>query len=280
MYSWRVLLAFLAFGALPLSVWAATSTNFEIDPDADLQGSGHTSASASYEIDGSLGSLSGFISGNSILESGSVGGGYCGDGFVDPAEECDGGALDGGTCASEGFDDGTLQCDDDCTYNTDECENDSGGGGGGGGGSVASGSTPTVDSTLQAWINTYGSIISYDSTVTLYGSRSSSATIYIDGSSDGVSYPSTTTWRGTTSLSQGIQTIYLASEIAGGRTSSIGIPVFYRWIGDVNGDNTVDDYDLSRFVNDWNTSLPESDFNEDTTVDDYDLSLFVSNWGI
>jgi hypothetical protein len=45
----------------------------------------------------------------------------CGDGIVDPGEQCDGTALDGGSCVALGFNYGTLSCNSDCTYNTSQC---------------------------------------------------------------------------------------------------------------------------------------------------------------
>lgn len=45
----------------------------------------------------------------------------CGDGIVGGTEHCDGGDLAGQTCASVGFDGGTLGCSLDCTFDTSAC---------------------------------------------------------------------------------------------------------------------------------------------------------------
>lgn len=45
----------------------------------------------------------------------------CGNGVIDAGEECDGGALGGATCASEGFVGGTLACGATCTFDTSQC---------------------------------------------------------------------------------------------------------------------------------------------------------------
>ncbi len=47
----------------------------------------------------------------------------CGDGFVDPGEDCDGSALNGGSCTSLGFykADGVLACNAECRYDTTDC---------------------------------------------------------------------------------------------------------------------------------------------------------------
>jgi hypothetical protein len=48
----------------------------------------------------------------------------CGNGVIDPNEDCDWGNLNGGTCLSEGFDLGTLGCvPGTCTYDTSGCAN-------------------------------------------------------------------------------------------------------------------------------------------------------------
>ena len=45
----------------------------------------------------------------------------CGNGEVDPNEECDGTQLDAQTCDGFGFDGGTLLCSPECTYDTSMC---------------------------------------------------------------------------------------------------------------------------------------------------------------
>jgi len=50
-------------------------------------------------------------------------GAVCGDGNVDPNEECDGANLAGATCALQGFSGGTLGCTDDCSFDTAACTN-------------------------------------------------------------------------------------------------------------------------------------------------------------
>jgi hypothetical protein len=46
----------------------------------------------------------------------------CGNGSIDPGEECDGVDLGGLTCVDQGFDMGQLGCNDDCTFDTSACE--------------------------------------------------------------------------------------------------------------------------------------------------------------
>lgn len=48
---------------------------------------------------------------------------FCGDGRLAAGEICDGSALGTGTCATEGFDIGTLGCTAGCAYDTTSCAN-------------------------------------------------------------------------------------------------------------------------------------------------------------
>ncbi len=62
----------------------------------------------------------------------------CGNGVKETGEQCDNADINGQTCASRGFLEGTLSCDSACDFNTTACvpiPPSSGGGGGGGGGS-------------------------------------------------------------------------------------------------------------------------------------------------
>jgi cysteine-rich repeat protein len=45
----------------------------------------------------------------------------CGDGAIQPGEQCDGLNLDGQTCVSQGFAGGTLACDGNCQFDTSAC---------------------------------------------------------------------------------------------------------------------------------------------------------------
>ena len=47
--------------------------------------------------------------------------GVCGDGVIDPGEDCDGTDLNGQTCSSLGAGDGTLACTSECTFTTSGC---------------------------------------------------------------------------------------------------------------------------------------------------------------
>lgn len=48
--------------------------------------------------------------------------GVCGNNVVDPGEDCDSSDFNGHTCKSQNFDSGFLQCNNDCTFNTESCD--------------------------------------------------------------------------------------------------------------------------------------------------------------
>lgn len=57
-----------------------------------------------------------------------TGGSFCGDGIIDPGEQCDGDELQGLSCVDLGYVGGTLLCDPvTCTFDASMC--DTGGGG-------------------------------------------------------------------------------------------------------------------------------------------------------
>jgi parallel beta-helix repeat protein len=50
-------------------------------------------------------------------------------------------------------------------------------------------------------------------------------------------------------------------------------------VGDINNDGTVNIFDLSILLSDWNTSTAAADLNGDGTVNVFDLSILLSHWG-
>src|SRR5437868_3920538 len=49
--------------------------------------------------------------------------------------------------------------------------------------------------------------------------------------------------------------------------------------GDLNGDGTVNVFDLSILLSNWGTSDATADINRDGTVNIFDLSTLLSHWG-
>jgi len=259
----------------PFTVWAVTGTTYEIDPSGDTDATHYNVTGATYTVEGSVNPIAGDVSGTSYnILSGSALRYVCGDGFIDPGESCDGNQLDSQTCASRGFDRGTLTCSSLCAFNTSACE--SGGGGGGGGGSSTTTATPSEPDVDEEIVDTE---FYYDDSFTLYGDRTSGATIEVDGDDEGVSYPSTTTWEIEIALEYGLNTFEVTETNSRGTSDPTVFEIYYRLIGDLTEDGGVSDYDLSKFVRLWGTDVAEGDFNTDGIVDDYDFSMMVARWG-
>jgi hypothetical protein len=50
-------------------------------------------------------------------------------------------------------------------------------------------------------------------------------------------------------------------------------------VGDFNGDNQVNIFDLSILLSHWNTAYSPTDLNNDNIINIFDLSIFLSHWG-
>lgn len=274
--SFSMLPLVLACLLFPLSVWAITGTTYEIDPSGDTNATHHNVSGTSYTVEGSVNPIAGNVSGTSYnILSGSALRYVCGDGFIDPGESCDGSSLNGQTCASQGYDRGTLACSSSCAFDTSACESGGGGGGGGGGSSVAR----TVPSEPDIDEEVVETEFYYDDAFLLYGDRTSGATIEVNGEDEGVSYPTSTTWEVDLVLEYGLNTFEVTATNTRGTSEATIFEIYYRLIGDLTEDGGVSDYDLSKFVRLWGTDDAEGDFNTDGIVDDYDFSMMVARWG-
>ena len=281
-----ILLVALAVVAMPMSVGAVSSTSYQIIPEAGFlspSADGYGNAddmlnSTSYQLQGAIEAYAGNPTSTSYQEeSGSAFQYYCGDGFLDPGETCDGADLDSATCASQGFDTGTLSCSSACGYVTSSCSTSSGGGGGGGGGgSAVSGSLdePEVSDEIVDLEFTY------TSPFLLYGTMDEDTEeLTVNDDSSDVEFTDDDAWKVSVSLSYGLNSFTLVAIDGSTDSDETLYDIYRRLIGDVNQDDTVNDYDLSKFVALWGGSDRAGDFNEDASVDDYDFSMLVARWG-
>lgn len=267
------IIAFFLF-FIPAVSLAVSSTNYIIDPS----GSGalhQNTSSTNYQLEGSLEPIVGRPSAtNYISESGSSFAGYCGDGFIDPSESCEGVNLNSETCVTQGFASGTLTCKIDCTFDTSSCVTASGGGAE----RNFPPSSPTFDTSIQAMAFTYSSKFVFS------GGRVAGATLYINGTDSGVDYLPDNRWQKIISLSLGSNSLSVVARNNFGDSSSISITIKRRRVGDVNDNGIVNDFDFSLLANNWNTNWAEANFNrddderKDNIVDDYDLSLMAAFW--
>jgi hypothetical protein len=278
-----ILLVALAVIAMPMSVGAVSSTSYQIIPEQGFQApaaDGYANEddmlnSTSYQLQGSIEPYSDNPTSTSYQEE--VGGAfqfYCGDGFRDSSETCDGADLNSATCASQGFDSGTLSCSSACAYVTTSCSSaGSGGGGGGGGGGGTDPDEPEVSDEIA------GLEFTYSTSFLLYGTMDTDTdTLEVNEESDDVDLVDDDSWSVTVSLSYGLNSFALVA-FDGSRDSDETVYELYRrLIGDVTGNDTVNDYDLSKMVRIWGEDDRTGDFNEDGIVDDYDFSMMVARW--
>ncbi len=156
------------------------------------------------------------------------------------------------------------------------------GGGGGGGGGYYPPSNNTNTTPLNVATPTLDPIESptESSFITLSGTRENETTIFINSSSDSISYPSETTWQALRFLDMGDTTFNLyAQNQSGDQSETISITINRMKSGDISGDGTVDDLDLASLTSHWGTNWPDGDLNDDGIIDDIDLAVLVSRWG-
>ena len=99
------------------------------DTDSDSGGDSLTGGIGTGDTDASTGPTGNATGGDSVDTPDDTadtpddtGDGLCGNGVIDDDEACDGSVLRGEDCASQGYDEGSLACDDDCTaLDTSEC---------------------------------------------------------------------------------------------------------------------------------------------------------------
>lgn len=144
--------------------------------------------------------------------------------------------------------------------------------------------TPTSIPTLSLAISTQPTH-TYKSSLLLWGTKSSNTTtVLVNNSSNGISYPSSTTWQVQVQLAQGANTYSVVGKDSNGNSSAIqSITINLHRVGDINGDNVIDITDLSIFGVDWQNSGSLnnllSDMNGDNKVDLTDFSIMASAYG-
>jgi hypothetical protein len=281
----RIIHAALAtvIAGLPIAVAAVESPSFVIEPDENFFSIHHYTGSASFDLEGSIDPIAASVEGGAFrIDSGDAFSWYCGDGFIDPDEFCDPGEdLGGATCESEGFEGGgDLACDSTCTgFDTSACDDEAPSAGGGGGGGRTIGIIPE-DPVFGSAFLTPGQF-TYGSSILFYGTKTLSSTIVIvNDEIDNVTYPTDFTWQTLLTLQYGNNTFFFTAHNTGGDSNDVYYSIYRRLIGDINQDDTVNDYDLSRLVRLWGTGDDNGDFNLDGDCDDYDFSMMVSRWGM
>lgn len=144
--------------------------------------------------------------------------------------------------------------------------------------------TPTPVVLAVPGINTTVSN-TYDSSVLLSGTKGSTvATIYLNGSSAGVTYPTSTSWQATVPLSNGGNSISVyGRDSLGNQTPTTSVSISKNRQSDINGDDVIDLADISIFGSDWGKTSGFlnrlSDINSDGVVDLSDFSILARLFG-
>lgn len=125
----------------------------------------------------------------------------------------------------------------------------------------------------------------YQGSITLTGSKLTSVTtVYVNNSSAGITYPTTTTWQFPTTLALGTNSFTVYGQDSAGNTStSTSVGISLHRLGDINGDGIIDLTDLSIFGSDWENTgplnSPLSDMNNDGIIDLTDFSIIAKAYG-
>lgn len=265
---------------LPLAARAqSSSSSFSIDPNSNLFSSQHTASSTTYSLQGAVDQWINSSRPSSTtyqVESGASVAWYCGDGFIDPGEACDGNNIPA-SCTGLGYQSGATTCTTDCTISTAACV------------PFASVSLPPgtsasgSDAEASAGLSINPSFrptsfFTYQPVIMLHGTKSeSTTTIYINESSANIEFPQPTYWRGPAFLKVGKNKITILARSAKGDAKT-EMEIERREKGDTDGDSRVNDYDLSRLIRSWGKNDFKADFNDDGVVDEYDFSILVSRW--
>jgi len=125
----------------------------------------------------------------------------------------------------------------------------------------------------------------YKASLLLWGTKTTNAeSVFVNNSTAGITYPSSTTWQKQVALSLGANTYSVYGEDSlSNKSTTQSITLNNHRIADINGDNLIDLIDLSIFGVDWaNTGTLNnllSDMNDDSVIDLTDFSILASAYG-
>lgn len=188
----------------------------------------------------------------------------CGDGIVQPPEQCDGANLNGASCSSLGHSGGTLSCSSNCVFAVDQCTSPSGGGNGNGSGGVIGGAPFSMP---------------YLQTSVIFSGRAHAGTTVVisEGSTIRTSVNADTEGRFRTTLGatpgRHVFSVYGIDQ-HGRRFSSqtFSVMVNANIVTSVSGILLSSDIDLSQPL------AQKSDLNTDSRVDIADMSILLYWW--
>lgn len=138
---------------------------------------------------------------------------------------------------------------------------------------------PTAPANLRTTGNTYTSVAlawnaSTDNVAVTAYRLSRNGTVVYTGSA--LTFNNTGLTAGT-SYTYSVVALDAANNVSAATTITASAKV--QKVGDVNGDDLINVYDLSSLLSKWSTNDATCDLNKDAIVNVYDLSLLLSNWG-
>ncbi len=138
---------------------------------------------------------------------------------------------------------------------------------------------PTIDVVLT--MDGEGNVCPvFASVMDIYGTYSSSSTVYLNDSSEGVDHDSSTgVWSINQSLAYGENEFSAYARRSGENSDTVSFEIERRMIGDTDGDSGINDFDLAFLATNWGGSACRSDFNADGIVNDFDLAGLAAHWG-
>lgn len=144
--------------------------------------------------------------------------------------------------------------------------------------------TPTTSPVQTPTINSVPTD-TYQSALILSGTKTIDiSSVYINNSTTGVTYPTTTTWQYATTLALGGNAFSVYGiNSSGVKSNPSSITVTLHKLADINGDGVVDLTDLSMFGSDFDNTgtlnYALSDMNGDGIVDLTDFSIIAKAYG-
>lgn len=125
----------------------------------------------------------------------------------------------------------------------------------------------------------------YQSNILLSGTKENSiSSVYVNDSTVGVTYPTSTTWQTTLDLNLGTNLVSIyGRDSSDNQSPTTSIIIDRHRLGDINGDTSIDLTDISLFASDWlkssNLNNALSDMDGNGLVDLTDFSIIAKQYG-
>lgn len=123
--------------------------------------------------------------------------------------------------------------------------------------------------------------VAYSNLLNMTGTKTSNIIfMFVNGELPGFYFPDSTHWQRTLWLKPGNTTYdFFGRDKHTIMSNIVSLNLAQRSMGDINGDQKTNEYDLSLLTNSWEKRYDcATDLNRDNITDEYDLSLLITNW--